>query len=126
MGTFLLYIGLFFNHYSFSVAAQNTTNEPIVVTNASHLEQYIGQEIILKGKVSNTKIPTIIGVDVTSFDPDLRGQMAQASGVLKKWVVKEEKKRSLEVARRGPGTYYRLVDPKTGELAKAHPLNHNN
>ena len=111
---------------SYVFAIQNNSNDPAVVTEPNNLDSYIGKEIIIKGKVSNTKIPTILGVDVNSFQPDLRGNMAQAQGVLKKWIVPESSKRNGEATRRSPGTYYRLVNPKTGEITKVHPLNSNN
>jgi hypothetical protein len=48
-------------------------NDIPIVTNQSDLDLYIGKVITIRGKVTNTKIPTIIGVDVRSEDPDLRG-----------------------------------------------------
>lgn len=106
-------------------ANQDPTNDPIVITKSVDLEPYVGKEITIKGLVTNTKIPTINGVDVSSYQPDMRNQHAEAKGILEKWVVKPSKNDS-EVTRRGPGTYYRLVDPVTGELAKALPMTTNN
>jgi hypothetical protein len=75
-----------------------------------------GKEIRLVGLVSNSKIPEIHGVDVTSNNPDLRGQQAEAYGVLRRIVISESEASALDramVAHRGAGTYWLLEDPKT-------------
>lgn len=53
---------------------------PILVTRAEQLNDAVGQLVTLQGEVVNSNIPTILGVDVESFDPDLRGQRATATG----------------------------------------------
>lgn len=78
--------------------------------------RFEGQNVRLVGEVSNTKIPQILGVDVSSDSPDLRGMRAEAYGVLKSFVVTEEEARALDrqmVAHRGAGTFWILYDPKT-------------
>jgi hypothetical protein len=88
-------------------------DKPIIVTDQADLEKYIGKVITIKGVVTNSKVPMIIGVDVSSDNPDLRGQLAQATGVLIKIVV-DEKDVDQFSANRGAGTFYRLKDVKTG------------
>jgi hypothetical protein len=77
--------------------------------------------------VSNTRIPSIAGVDVESDDPDLRGQKAEAIGVLVRWTVtQEEIDREIalhgQFANRGPGVYYRLKAPEGVATAQVRPL----
>ena len=87
----------------------------IIITSPDQLEAAVGLPVILRGVVVNSKIPTLLGVDIESSSPDLRGRPAIASGWLKKRVVTQE---ALDAetrirgpfAHRGPGTFYRLVD----------------
>lgn len=83
-----------------------------VLTDKKDLDQYVGKTITIQGVVSNTKVPTIIGVDVDSFNPDLRGKKAQATGVLIKWTV-DPKDVDPYSQNRGAGTFYRLKDPNS-------------
>ncbi len=98
------------------------------LTDASQLDAHVGEVVILHGNVTNTKIPTIIGVDVESVNPDLRGQPAEATGLLLRWVVtpsdlqKEQDHPELMSANRGPGVFYRLADPHSNETAPVRPL----
>ena len=83
-----------------------------VLTDIKDLDQYVGRTITIQGVVSNTKIPTIIDVDVDSFNPDLRGMKSQATGVLIKWTV-DPKDIDPYSQNRGAGTFYRLKDPNS-------------
>ncbi len=94
----------------------------IIVMNESDLPKYAGILIKIKGEVYNTKIPQIIGVDIESEDPDLRGKKAMATGMLEKWVV-EEKDVDPYSANRGAGTFYRLKDPVTGSTVQVQAAN---
>ena len=86
--------------------------EDITLTDASELDKYVGKEICIVGEVSNTKIPQILGVDVVSENPDLRGSKGMACGVLVKWIV-EESEVDPYTANRGAGTFYQIVHPET-------------
>ena len=91
-----------------------------VVKKAADLEQYVGQKITIKGMVQNSKQAQIIGVDIETSNPDLRGKKAKATGVLKKHVVKQEDVDPFS-ANRGAGTFYRLVQTGTEwEYSKAY------
>jgi hypothetical protein len=83
-----------------------------VLTSRDQLGMHVDQTVTLRGVVTNTRIPTILGVDVQSNDPDLRGQLAEATGVLQRWVVMPDSLAELQrngpVANRGTGTFYRL------------------
>ena len=81
----------------------------IIVTKPEDLEQYVNKVITLKGMVTNTKTPTIIGVDIASDNPDLRGQYAEATGKLIKLVLSEEDI-DITSTNRGAGIFYRLQD----------------
>lgn len=94
-----------------------------VITHRDHLDEYVGQLVMVRGVVTPTKIPTIIGVDVCSDSPDLRGQLAIAVGILHRWVVTQEAldRQIAErgtFAHRGPGTFYRVLDPNSGHTAQ--------
>jgi len=99
--------------------------KPILITSADQLEAAVGLPVVLRGVVVNSKIPTLLGVDIESSSPDLRGQRATASGWLKKRVVTQEAldaevKVRGEFAHRGPGTFYRLVDAN-GHIVQVEP-----
>lgn len=84
-----------------------------VLTDPKELARHVGETITIVGKVSNTKIPQILGVDVASDAPDLRGKRAQATGILERYEVTPAQIRELDrdrVAHRGPGVFYRLRD----------------
>lgn len=114
----------------FSACASRNHRCP-VLTDASQLDAHVGEIVILRGIVTNTKIPTITGVDVTSDDPDLRGRPAETTGLLWRWVVTEEDLREEQAdpgptsANRGPGVFYRLVDPHSNQTVQARPISAN-
>jgi len=98
-----------------------------VVTKKEQRDRFVGSAVTLEGVVSNTKLPTILGVDVETGSPDLRGKRARASGVLRKSVVtaahlKEGEARHGIVANRGPGTFYHLEAHDGRGLARATPI----
>lgn len=92
-----------------AVQREARASAPIVVTRQEDIAQHIGQVITLRGVVTRTKIPTILGVDVSSDDPDLRDQDAEATGKLIRLVV-EESDIAPTSAHRGAGVFYRLQD----------------
>ncbi len=103
--------------------------EPPVITDPTQVAGAVGKLVTLRGEVLNSKIASLLGVDVESESPDLRGKPAQATGVLEKSVVtREELDRQIqemggEFQHRGPGTTYRLVEPGTGRLVQVQPPN---
>ena len=100
--------------FAYASYAEDNINIP-VVTNQSDLDLYVGKVITIRGKVTNTKIPTIIGIDVRSDASDLRGDIGEATGMPHKWTVTKERleqtiKEKGMFPNRGPGTYYRLKE----------------
>lgn len=95
--------------------------EIIMVENQEDLEKYVGELITVKGEVSNTKIPTVIGVDISSYSPDLRGKIGIATGILEKIVVLEEDV-DMYSTNRGAGTFYLLRDPKSKHLSQVQEI----
>jgi hypothetical protein len=94
----------------------------MVITRQEQLAAAVGKLVTLDGIVENTRIASLVGVDVESDSPDLRGRSAVASGRLERVVVtKEELEEELaargQFAHRGAGVSYRLVDPESGRLA---------
>ncbi len=74
----------------------------------------VGKTVTLRGVVSRTKIPAILGVDVA--ESGLADQLAEATGVLATYTVPEDHE-ELPSAHKGPGTYYALHDPSGQGLA---------
>ncbi len=84
----------------------------------------VGDLVTLRGTMSRTRIPTLLGVDVAegSAEPE---QLAEASGWLERDDVTQAEidarvAREGQYAHRGAGTFYRLVAPSGGGLAAAH------
>ena len=83
-------------------------NDPPVISSTDDLDVYVGKVITIRGKVLNSKIPRIMGIDVQSDDPDLRGKEAEATGILQRWEVTAEQIAKANYANRGSGIFYRL------------------
>ncbi|MFK7790338.1 MAG: hypothetical protein AB8C95_12705 [Phycisphaeraceae bacterium] len=104
-------------------SANKPALEPsVVLTNPTELDEHVGQLVTIRGIVRNVKIPTIIGVDVRSFDPDLRGQQAEATGILQRHEVTSEDLAEVNYANRGPGVFYRLKDQASDYEATVRPV----
>jgi len=100
---------------------------PLTIAHPNDVDTAIGLLVTLRGVVSESKIPTLLGVDILSDNPDLRGKPAEATGLLEKSTVTQEQLdreqlRRGTVSTRGPGTYYRLVDPNSGWTVQVQPL----
>jgi len=89
----------------------------IVITksNVKDLEKHVGETITINGIVENSKIPTLLGVDIEIENDNLFGKMVKATGVLEKTVITEVDPYSTN---RGTGTFYRLVDSSNNSTAK--------
>jgi hypothetical protein len=103
-------------------AAAQGTEGPLVLTRLEDREAAVGKLVTIEGEVSNTKIPQILGIDVSA--ESLREKRARATGILKKrTVTQEELDREIAkhgmFANRGPGTFYRLVKEGSEGLADA-------
>lgn len=103
-------------------ANKTALQSTIVLTKVAELDEYVGQLVTIRGEVADSKIPTIIGVDVRSFDPDLRGQLAEATGILQRHVVTPEDIAEANYANRGPGVFYRLKDQTSDYEAAVRPV----
>src|SRR5689334_20295904 len=101
-----------------------------LLTSRENLDDHVDTQVTIQGEVSNTKLPQILGVEIGTFNVELRGKLATATGVLKKIIVTEEDIKRIDAkfggkvtpARRGAGTFYRLVDPKTDMIAQAREV----
>ncbi len=101
---------------------------PTSLTDLARRDAHVGRKIRIVGEVSNTKIPQILGIEVDSNSPDLRGQIAEAEGVLERYeITKEEFDRQWHESgpfqSRGPGVFYRLRVPFSRETAKVKKPN---
>ncbi|MEM1028661.1 MAG: hypothetical protein AAGJ38_11305 [Planctomycetota bacterium] len=104
--------------------------ERIVLTDYRQVPNYVGIWVTVEGEVSQRKIAGIIGVEIdANFDgEDMRGRLAQASGILETWTVTQKELDSAYAkhgafANRGPGQFFRLVQPGNQKrLANAVPL----
>jgi hypothetical protein len=90
-----------------------------VVEQREQLDAVVGQRITLIGVQSRTKQPMVLGVDVDG-DYALSDRRVRATGVLERRTVAPEPFDPDAPARtsRGPGTFYSLVDPQSGDLAR--------
>src|SRR5687767_11610240 len=61
---------------------------PPVLTDPAQLDAHVGQVVTLRGVVSRTKVPTLLGVDVD--DSELADQPAEATGRLEREVVTQQ------------------------------------
>jgi hypothetical protein len=95
-----------------------------VLTDPADLDRHVGQLVTLRGTLTRTKIPTLLGVDVAGPAPDaLAERPAEATGVLEREVVtQQELDRQIaemgQFANRGAGTFYRLIREGGGGLAE--------
>ena len=99
---------------------------PIRITDPAQLASAVGKPVLLEGVVTNTRIATLLGCDVESESPDLRGQRAVAEGVVSREVITAEQieraaAEGERIAHRGAGTFYRLTNPRTGRLVQVSP-----
>lgn len=97
-----------------------------VLTDFKDVERHAGRLVALRGIVTpRTKIPYLIGVEITSPDA-LRGHDAYAVGVLAKWTVSKEagqasSRKSGPIPDPGAGGRYMLYFDLAGKLAEARP-----
>ena len=103
----------------FSIAAVmhiGQAAEPVtVITARKDIQKHIGEKVTIVGVVSNTKMPQILGVDVGSDNPDLRGKKAEATGILERYEITSAEVAEMNrdgIAHRGAGVFYRLRDEK--------------
>ena len=99
---------------------------PRVIEDAAGLAGAAGTVVTLRGELSRTKIPTLLGVDV---DPGhaTPGDPAEATGWLETIEVTQAEidariAESGQFAHRGPGTFRRLLSADRQTLATARPL----
>lgn len=87
------------------------------ITTRANLDNYVNTLVTVKGEISNTKIPQILGIDVDCNEYNPRGKIGIATGILIKTIVLEK-----DVERysqnRGAGVFYRLKDPGSDYNAK--------
>ena len=98
-----------FGHYG--QAAESAT----VIASRKDIVKHIGEKVTIVGVVSNTKMPQILGVDVASDNPDLRGKKAEATGILERYEITAAQVAEMKrngIAHRGAGVFYRLRDEK--------------
>ncbi len=92
----------------------------MTITDPEQRDAAVGERVTIVGVQARTKVPTVLGVDIDG-EYELSEQRVTATGVLERYVVKPRPPDAPAIAWRGPGTFYRLVDPETGRLAKTRP-----
>jgi hypothetical protein len=88
-----------------------------MITELSQREAAVGKLVTIVGVQTRTKTPTVVGVDVDG-DYKLSDRRVRVTGILKQRVVEPRPKSEPIMASRGPGTYYYVVDPEGGKLAR--------
>lgn len=89
-----------------------------LVTDREQLAACVGKTVTLRGVVSRSKIPSILGVDVDAAY-SLSDQVGVATGTLGTYTIRERGPDEPIVASKGPGTYYSLAALDGNGLAKA-------
>ena len=98
-------------------AEPGTTCETL--TEKSQLAACVGKRVTLRGVVSRTKIPSILGVDVDAAY-ELSDRVGVATGTLATYTIPEpDPNDPIVMASKGPGTYYSLTALDGNGLAKA-------
>ena len=87
-----------------------------VITDRRELAARVGERVTLRGPISRTRSPGILGVDIDADDA-LADQLGEATGTLETYTIEPQPPDEPVGASRGPGTYYRLQEG--GRLAKA-------
>ena len=87
------------------------------LTTQSNLDDYIGKLVTIKGEISNTKIPQILGIDVSCDGYEYRGETGIATGILIKTIVLE-KDVDPYTQNRAAGSFYRLKEVESEYDAK--------
>lgn len=106
-----------------------------VITTADELDKYVGRLVAVRGVVTNSKLPNIIGVWIATPD-ELREHEAYAVGILTKFVVAEADYKKMQdearkrgnlvgIALPGPGVYYQLYADLNWKKAEAQPVPRN-
>jgi hypothetical protein len=96
---------------------------PTVITDAAAVPAAVGTLVTLRGELTRTKIPTLLGVDVDEGDAQADAP-AEATGWLESDTttqaeIDERVAESGQYAHRGAGTTYRLVALDGNGLASA-------
>ena len=99
------------------VITPTANGEPVVITRESQREAAVGRRVTIRGVLTRTKIPTVCGIDVGDAY-ELSDRNVVVNGVLQRTVVPPRDPSAPEAASRGPGTFYLVVDPATGRIAK--------
>lgn len=87
---------------------KNVNDSCQLVTRADQVPKCVGKQITLRGVVSRTKQPSILGVDVEA-DYALSDQLGEATGLLVTYTVEAQTPDKPLIQSKGPGTYYRLT-----------------
>ena len=85
------------------------------ITSKENLDNHVNKLITIKGEISRTKIPQILGIDVDCVGCE--GKNGIATGILIKTIVLEKDVDPYS-QNRGAGIFYRLSDPKSEYGAK--------
>lgn len=87
-----------------------------VLRDGRDLDAYVGKVVTRVCVQTRSKQPAMCGVDVDG-DYALSDRLVRATGVLGRRVI-PRRDEPTQVATRGPGTYYTLVDATTHQLAR--------
>ena len=95
---------------NFAIGCTGTVkHDNVVITNSKDLDKYVGNTVVLRGELERTKLPSVLGVDMSYNDiptEDMFGKQVECRGKLQR----EVNKNTLPHTQRGGITYYHLVD----------------
>ncbi len=119
------YIHLFLICIFFAIGCNSVgekSEKASVLTSIANLEAYVGQKITIMGKISNTKTPQILGIDIDYTGDTYTPKTGKATGILVKTIVLKDTS-GIQKASRGAGTFYRLQSLDGDFIAKATLVN---
>ncbi|MBI3553698.1 MAG: hypothetical protein HY077_14470 [Elusimicrobia bacterium] len=89
--------------------------KPVIIEDRKILDQFVGVLVTLRGPLIESKIPTILGVDVDGDQiQKLGGATATATGILRRETVTQEQldhdtAANGQIPNRGAGVFYSLA-----------------
>ena len=108
------------------VGCTTVSVEQADVSDVKDLCPFVGQMIVVRGRVTNTRCPYVNGIDVWELYAH-RGKIVEATGLLKSRTVTREDIRNREkelggpYANRGPGTFFSLKNVRYKVIAETDP-----
>jgi hypothetical protein len=110
MKTLITIITIALAHIACQAQINKTETLTDTIISRENLDDHVNKLITIKGEISRTKIPQILGIDVDCVNCE--GKNGIATGILIKTIVLEKDVDPYS-QNRGAGVFYRLKDPNS-------------